>query len=104
MSFKSWYECWIYNPTAKKIAKSMKNNPEQWDQNRYDVSDGKPFTVENKMGLEIWIANGWWYCSIYYPHRETFGLVGRTVVWVAYKSLHLPKKNPLWSARNREYV
>lgn len=100
MCFKSWYEQWIYNPKAKVIAKSMKNNPENWSHKHFSYADGKPFTVKNKKGLEVWVVNGWWFCSIHSPYEETLGLIGRTVVWFAYKSLQLPKKNPTWSTEN----
>lgn len=104
MSFKSWYERWIYNPKAKKIACDMKNNPERWRQERYSPISGAPFVVENEKGLEIWVANGWLFCRINEPCEELLGLVGRTVVWSAYKSLNLPKRNPNGFNRNGECI
>lgn len=71
---------WFYNPKAKIIAQSLKENPEDWDY-RNELN----YSLEFKnTPFVIWVGNGWLFVEIIQPQNEKLGLFGRTHVWWNY--------------------
>lgn len=73
------YSRWIESPIARDIADSLRKAPDSW--RPYSIS-GKVYTLDHASGIEIWVANGWWFCAVYRPDRRKLGLIGRTRVWL----------------------
>ena len=104
MSIKSWYEKWICNPKAIKIANNMRQHPEKWVDawSEYEKF-GKFRVVHVESRISVWTGNGWWFCSINNPHEEKLGVVGRTLVWSAFKYMRKLHK-PLYYDPNKKYM
>lgn len=104
MSIKSWYERWICNPKAIKIANNMRQYPEKWVDAWGEYGEfGKFRVVHVKSGISVWTGNGWWFCSIDKPNEEKLGVVGRTLVWSAFKHMRKFHKPPYYDP-NKKYM
>lgn len=87
---------WILNPAAKVIAHSLDSQPDEWN---FD-SSGRYCVEHNQTKLSVWVANGWWFCAVYSPNKERLGLVGRTIVWMAFKRWHRSQPHALHPPEN----
>ncbi|MFL9898057.1 hypothetical protein PQR71_07790 [Paraburkholderia fungorum] len=67
------------NPVAAKVAKSIRDQPDEWT-----VDLERRITLDHKAsGVQVWVANGWAFCAIWAPEQLKLGLLGRTIVWIA---------------------
>lgn len=74
-------DCEVSVPNvAKWIYDSLMSEPHNW----LDYDD---YTIKHlRTNIEVWIANGWMYVSIYRPQRITFNIYWKLKIWKAYKT------------------
>lgn len=66
-----------YWDSVRDIVQSLEHEGDDWQESRYEIS--------HTSGLSIWTANGVTFISIEEPHKQSFGLIGKLLIWKAIK-------------------
>lgn len=62
------------------IEHSLRKHPEDWSLDQPD-SNERSYCLIHKSGLELWMANGFWFFKVYRPYEMLFGAWWKIKLW-----------------------